>query len=192
VPSSHDHGPIDLARAGVAGFGEDVRIYPLTRLTQPERITAGSHVLVDDFVFLQGGQGLRIGSYVHIAAFASVTGGGEAAIGDFCGIASGARILTGSDRFDGSGLIGPTVPPQLRSVERCKTVLGAHAFVGANAVVHPGVSIGEGAIVGSGSVVLADVAPWTVNVGAPARPVGQRPSELILARARELGFASGD
>lgn len=184
-------GLIDIDRAGLCQAGEDVRIFEFSRLTEPERISIGSHVLVDDFVFLQGGEGLSIGSYVHIASFASVTGGGSATVGDFCGIASGARILTGSDRFDGSGLIGPTVPAQRRSVERSAVVLGNHAFVGANAVVHPGVSIGEGAIVGSGSVVLADVTPWTINVGAPCRVVGDRPSGVILAHARELGFESG-
>jgi acetyltransferase-like isoleucine patch superfamily enzyme len=185
-------GLIDITGAGLSAVGEDVRVFALTRLTEPERIGIGSHVLIDDFVFLQGGEGLLIGSYVHVAAFASVTGGGRASIGNFCGVASGARILTGSDRFDGSGLIGPTVPSERRSVERSHTVMEPHSFIGANAVVHPGVLIGEGAIVGSGSVVLADVKPWTINVGAPCRTVGDRPSELILAHARELGFGAGD
>jgi acetyltransferase-like isoleucine patch superfamily enzyme len=67
-------------------------------------------------------------------------------------------------------------------------VLGDHAFIGANAVVHPGVQIGEGAVVGSCSVVREDVAPWTINVGAPARAVGARRSDVILAHALELGF----
>jgi acetyltransferase-like isoleucine patch superfamily enzyme len=80
------------------------------------------------------------------------------------------------------------VPPERRAVERRETVIGKHAFVGANAVVHPGVNIGEGAIVGSGSVVLDDIAPWTVNVGAPTRVVGSRRSDVILGHARELGF----
>ena len=183
-------GLIDIRAAGLARAGEDVRIFELTRLTQAEHISVGDHVLVDDFVFLQGGAGLRIGSYVHIASFASITGGGSARVGDFCGIASGARILTGSDRFDGSGLIGPTVPARYRAVERADTTLEDHVFIGANAVVHPGLRIGQGAVIGSGSVVLEDIAPWTVNVGAPTRVVGTRRSELILAHARELGFSA--
>jgi galactoside O-acetyltransferase len=181
-------GVIDLNSLGLAAFGVDVRIYELTRLTEPERIRIGDHVLVDDFVFLQGGTGLRIGSYVHIASFASITGGGGAELGSFCGIASGARILTGSDRFDGSGLIGPTVPAEYRSVERSQTSIGEHAFVGANAVVLPGLRIGEGAIVGGGALVREDVAPWTVNVGTPTRVVGKRRSDVILAHAAALGF----
>jgi acetyltransferase-like isoleucine patch superfamily enzyme len=179
---------MDIRAAGLAQVGVDVRVFDLTRLTEVEQISVGDHVLIDDFVFLQGGTGLRIGSYVHIAAFASITGGGSATLGDFCGVASGARLLTGSDRFDGSGLIGPTVPARRRSVERSSSVLGDHAFIGANAVVHPGVRIGEGAIIGSCSVVLEDVAPWTINVGAPSRAVGTRRSDVILAHALQLGF----
>jgi acetyltransferase-like isoleucine patch superfamily enzyme len=179
---------IDLDGVELANVGTDVRIYELTRLTEPELIGIGDHVLVDDFVFLQGGTGLQIGSYVHIASFASITGGGSASVGNFCGIASGARILTGSDRFDGSGLIGPTVPPEYRSVERSETTLGDHSFVGANAVVLPGVRIGEGAIIGSCSLVREDIAPWTINVGAPTRLVGERQSDVILAHAAALGF----
>jgi acetyltransferase-like isoleucine patch superfamily enzyme len=179
---------IDIDAAGLSHAGENVRIYELTRLTEPRQITVGDHVLVDDFVFLQGGAGLRIGSYVHIASFASITGGGSAAIGDFCGIASGARILTGTDLFDGSGLIGPTVPAEYRSVERSHTGVGDHAFIGANAVVLPGVQIGEGAVIGSCAVVRENIEPWTVNVGTPTRVVGERRSDVILAHAAALGF----
>jgi galactoside O-acetyltransferase len=181
-------GLIDTSTAGLSRVGENVRIFELTRLTDAQQISLGDNVLIDDFVFLQGGAGLRIGSYVHIAAFASITGGGSATVGDFCGIASGARILTGTDRFDGSGLIGPTVPVERRSVERLSSMLGDHAFVGANAVVHPGVRVGEGAVIGSCSVVREDIAPWTINVGAPTRVVGTRRSDVILTHARELGF----
>lgn len=154
----------------------------------PERISIGDNVVVDDFVFLQGGVGLEIGSYVHVASFASVTGGGEGVIGNFCGVASGARILTGSDLADGSGLIGPSVPPEMRAVERMRTVLHEHAFVGANAVVLPGVTVGAGAVLAAGAVATRDLEPWTIYAGSPARPVKERPSETILAHARSLGF----
>ena len=49
------------------------------------------------------------------------------------------------------------------------------AFVGTNVTVHPGVTIGEGAVIGSNSLVLKDVEPWTINIGSPCKPIGQRP-----------------
>jgi acetyltransferase-like isoleucine patch superfamily enzyme len=180
-------GLIDISAVGFAAMGEDIRIFDLTRITAPEQITLGSHIVVDDFVFLQGGQGLEIGNYVHVASFASISGGGEGVVGAFAGIASGARVFTGTDLADGSGLIGPGVPYELRAIERTRTEIGEHAFVGANAVVLAGVTIGAGAVVGAGGVATEDIAPWTINVGCPARPVKSRPSETILDYARRLG-----
>jgi acetyltransferase-like isoleucine patch superfamily enzyme len=181
-------GLMDISAVGLSKAGENVRIFEFTRLTGAQQISVGDHVLVDDFVFLQGGTGLCIGSYVHIASFASITGGGLASVGNFSNLASGARILTGTERVDGSGLMGPTVPPERRSVERSSTILRDHVFVGANAVVLPGVRIGTGAVIGAGSVVREDIAPWTINVGAPTRVVGTRRSDVILAHALELGY----
>jgi galactoside O-acetyltransferase len=181
-------GLMDISAAGFAAAGEDIRIFDLTRITTPEQISLGSHIVVDDFVFLQGGQGLDIGDYVHIASFASISGGGKGVMGAFTGIASGARVFTGTDLADGSGLIGPGVPPELRAIERMRTELGRHVFICANAVVLAGVTIGAGAVVGAGGVVTQDLEPWTINVGCPARPVKDRPSKAILEHARSLGF----
>jgi acetyltransferase-like isoleucine patch superfamily enzyme len=181
-------GLIDTSAAGFAAVGQDVRIFDLTRITTPERISLGSHIVVDDFVFLQGGRSLKIGDYVHVASFASVSGGGEGVVGALSGIASGARVFTGTDLADGSGLIGPSVPSELRAIERGRTELGKHTFVCANAVVLAGVTIGTGAVVGAGGVVTEDIEPWTINVGCPARPVKNRPSKTILEYARSLGI----
>ena len=179
-------GALEPESLGLRAHGSRVTIFPLVRITQPGVITIGDDVIVDDFVFLQGGLGLEIGSHVHIASFSGITGGGRGIIGDFATISSGVRFLTGTDVPDGSGLVNSTVPADARPVRRETTRLEAHGFVGANAVVHPGVTIGEGAVVGSQSLVLADVEPWTINVGAPARAIRQRPREAILAAAERL------
>jgi acetyltransferase-like isoleucine patch superfamily enzyme len=171
----------DFAREGV-----DVRIFPGARLLGRERIAIGSHVVIDDFVFIGNHAELVLGSYVHVASHASITGGGVCRVGDFAGISSGARILTGTDDFGGSGLTGPTVPLEFRAVERGTVTIESHVVIGANAVVLPNVTVGEGAVVGAGSVVTRDLAPWFVYVGAPARPVKARRSDLILAQEREL------
>jgi acetyltransferase-like isoleucine patch superfamily enzyme len=176
----------DGSRFGFVSCGRDVTIYELVRVLAPERISVGSHVIVDDFVFLDGAGGLEIGSHVHIASFVSVVGGGPTTISDFAGLATGTRVITGTDAFDGSGLTGPTIPSRWRSVRREGVTIGRHAVVGANSVVLPGVTVGEGAIVGAGSVVTADIEPWTIAVGSPARPVKQRPREVIERYELEL------
>jgi galactoside O-acetyltransferase len=179
---------LDVTRLGLRAHGEDVRIYPSARLIGPESIAIGSHVVVDDFVMLQSGERLTIGNYVHLAAFVSIMGGGVATIGDFVGLAAGARVLTGTDVVDGSGLCGPAIPAEMRGVVRPGVEIEPLAFVGANSVVHPGVTIGEGAVIGSQSLVLTDIEPWTVNVGAPTRTIKVRPRERMLEYARRLGY----
>jgi acetyltransferase-like isoleucine patch superfamily enzyme len=166
--------------------GDDVRIYEWVRVLDPERISIGSHVIVDDFVFLDGGDGLSIGSYVHIAGFVSIVGGGEVVLEDFSGLSAGCRLVSGTDVADGSGLTNPTIPDPWRAVERSFVRLGRHALLGTNVIVHPGVTIGEGAVVGSNSLVTRDIEPWTVAVGSPARPVKERPRETMLRYEREL------
>ena len=94
--------------------------------------------------------------------------------------------MSGSDRFDGSGLTGPTIPERWRSVERRSIEVGRHAVLGTNVVVHPGVKIGDGTIVGSNSLVTRDLPPWTICVGTPAEPVGERPRETMLEYERAL------
>ena len=49
--------------------------------------------------------------------------------------------------------------------------IGDAAWIGFDAVILPGVTIGEGSVVGCRSVVAADVPPYTVAAGNPARVI---------------------
>lgn len=49
--------------------------------------------------------------------------------------------------------------------------VGRWAQIGIHATILPGCRVGEGAVVGAGAVVTRDVAPRSVVVGVPARPV---------------------
>lgn len=166
--------------------GEDVRIYEWVRVLHPERISVGSHVIVDDFVFLDGGESLTIGSHAHIASYVSIIGGGTVVLGDFVGLSAGVRLVSGSDIMDGSGLTGPTIPDRWRAVARGAISVGRHAVLATNVVVHPNVTIGDGTIVGSQSVVTKDLPPWSICVGAPARVVRERARDTIERYEREL------
>ncbi|MDO9355520.1 MAG: acyltransferase [Solirubrobacteraceae bacterium] len=173
-------------RFGFASCGRDVTIYELVRILGADAMHVGDHVIIDDFVFIDGRAGMTIGARVHIAGFVSIIGQGETVLGDFSFISAGSRLVTGTDAFDGSGLVGPSVPDDLRNVTRGRIEIGRHAGLGSNVVVHPDVVIGEGCVVGSGSVVTRSLPPWTVCVGSPARPVKDRPSERILALEADL------
>ena len=57
--------------------------------------------------------------------------------------------------------------------------IGDRAWIAWRAVILPGVTIGEGAVVAAGAVVSADVAPFTIVAGNPAREVGTRNRDLV-------------
>lgn len=175
--------PPAFQRAGVT-------IWPLAKIVRPERISFGSPVIIDDFVFLDGGAGTVIGSHVHIAVGAVLCGGGGLEIGDFANVASGARIYTGTDDVIG-GLVGPTIQSEFRSVTRARTGIGRHCQVLANAVIHAGVTLPEGVVVAPGSVVTKRAAEamgeWNVYGGAPATMLlGVRPMATVLAAESRL------
>ncbi|MCD2107720.1 MULTISPECIES: DapH/DapD/GlmU-related protein [Rhodococcus] len=65
--------------------------------------------------------------------------------------------------------VGDREPGARDSVE-----IGTDVWIGACSVILSGVTIGDGAVIGAGSVVTSDVESFSVNVGVPARKVGER------------------
>lgn len=91
-------------------------------------------------------------------------------IGDYVGWGPGAKLL-GSEH---TGL--PTDVPIIETDLDIRPVrIGDWADIGTNAVILPGVTIGKGAIVGAGAVVTADVEPFSIVAGVPARFLRWRP-----------------
>jgi len=170
-------------------IGKDVTIYPWTRIVRPEAITIGDSVIIDDFVFLDGGQEMRIGSFVHIAAHAAVMGGGTFIMENFAGLSGGVKVYTGSEDYGGAYLTNPSVPEPWRHPVRSHVIMRKHSLIGSGSVVLAGVEIGEGASVGALSLVNRDLEPWTVYGGVPVRPLKKRNRDRMLALEAELRLA---
>lgn len=172
--------------------GADVVVHEKARILDAQRIALGDSVIIDDFVFVMGGEETRIGSFVHLGAFTSIAGGGRLVMEDFAGLSGGVRLYTGNEDYGGGSLTNPAVPAPYRIPIRSFVHVGRHAIIGANAVILPGVTIGEGAVVGANSLVTKDCAPWTISVGSPARPLRERPRDRILDLERQLRAALYD
>ncbi|GAB2491362.1 CatB-related O-acetyltransferase [Streptosporangium sandarakinum] len=107
-------------------------------------------------------------------------------IGKYCAIASGTRFLmAGADHptmgvstFPFTMFGGEWAERTLDIItgmpSRGDTVVGNDVWFGYQATVMPGVTIGDGAVIAAGAVVTADVPPYTIVGGNPARAIRRR------------------
>ncbi len=131
------------------------------------------------------------GDYSYAAGDASII---YTEVGKFCSIASHVRINPGNHPMErvtqhhltyrrvqyGLGEADDLAFFEWRREHRCR--IGHDVWLGHGAVIMPGVAIGTGAVVGSGAVVTKDVAPYTVAVGVPARPIRTRFPSAVIER----------
>jgi acetyltransferase-like isoleucine patch superfamily enzyme len=164
--------PPDPAKFRAFGFGSV--LVPPVRVSSPELIEIGEQVRVLEGTWLSVERAvdgveplLRIGDRVRIGRNCLIACVGSVTIE--------ADVLTSDGVFIGDSYhdyrdpeapvaAQPMAPPR-------DVVIGRGAFLGVHSVVLPGVSVGANSYVGAGAVVTRDVAPRTVVVGNPARPV---------------------
>jgi len=157
-----------------AAYGDDVSIHDSAYVDEPAEIGAGtriwhfSHVLAGSRV----GRDCSIGQNVVI--------GPNVTVGDRCRIQNNVSVYEGVTLEDGV-FCGPScvftnvVNPRAevsRKDEFRSTRVGRGATIGANATIVCGHDIGEYAFIAAGAVVAADVPPFALMVGIPARRVG--------------------
>lgn len=136
------------------------------------------------------GAGVRVWHFCHVMRRAVLGEGSQLGQGCFVGegvrIGARVRVQNNVSLYEGVELeddvfVGPSVVftnvlnPRAhvsRRGEFRRTLVRAGASLGANATILPGVTLGSHCMVGAGSVVLADVRPFAVVVGTPAREIG--------------------
>ena len=74
------------------------------------------------------------------------------------------------------------------SSDATSTVVGNDVWFGFGSVVMPGVRNGDGAVIATGAVVTADVPPYTIVGGNPARPIRQRFDDADVVRLRRAAW----
>lgn len=127
-----------------------------------------------------------------------------AAVGKFCSIAAQVRINPGNHpswrasqaHFTyRANAYWPEETDETAFFEWRRShavAIGHDVWIGHGVVVLPGRSIGTGAIVGAGAIVTKDVAPYTVVVGNPARPVKPRFDRRVAERLHALAWWDWD
>jgi len=76
------------------------------------------------------------------------------------------------------------------AIDRPRTRLGPDVWIGTHVVVLPGVEVGAGAVIGAGSVVTADIAPYAIAYGSPARISRLRAPEALVERLLAVAWWS--
>lgn len=127
--------------------------------------------------------GYEIGEYTY-GAPKVVFPNGKLKIGKYCSFAWDVTIyLGGNHRLDWIALY--PFPgsrgkwPEVEGVDRYLTtrgdvIIGNDVWVGSDVIIMSGLTIGDGAVIGAGSVVTADVEPYAIVAGNPAKTLRKR------------------
>jgi acetyltransferase-like isoleucine patch superfamily enzyme len=152
-------------------------------LVESDEIGAGTRV----WAFAHVMRGARIGENCNVGDHAFVESG--AVVGNNVTLKNNVCIWMGVTLSD-DVFVGPNVAftndrhprsprmPQVaaryEAVERwlLPTVAERGVSIGANATIVPGVRLGRYSMIAAGAIVTADVPPFALMVGAPARQVG--------------------
>ncbi|MGZ4197771.1 MAG: acyltransferase [Solirubrobacteraceae bacterium] len=131
------------------------------------RLEIGAHTVFEPDVWLTapGAARIRIGGGTFLNIGVMVAALELVEIGDHCMFANGCFISDGSHRFD-----DPEKPvPWQGFTTKGPTRIGDNVWCGAHVVITSGVTVGERSVIGANSVVTADIPPFSIAAGAPAR-----------------------
>jgi acetyltransferase-like isoleucine patch superfamily enzyme len=91
-------------------------------------------------------------------------------VGDDAMIASGCRFIDHNH-----GFVNPGVPISQQEADSGSINIGIGAWLGSGVIILKGVTIGRGAIIAAGAVVVAEVGPYEIWGGVPAKKISLRP-----------------
>lgn len=133
------------------------------------RLQIGAHALLEPNVWITapGAARVRIGAGTFLNMGVMIAAQELVEIGEHCMLANGCFVSDSSHRYQ--DLDRPITWQGFES--KGPTRIGDNCWLGAHVVVTSGVTIGERCVIGANSVVTADLEPFSVAVGAPARTI---------------------
>ncbi len=166
------HGSGSFAPEQFRALGEDCVFEPGVLVFHPENISLGRNVYVGHYAILKGyyRNELRVGDQTWIGQQCFLHAAGGLTLGARVGVGPGVRIITSVHQEAGREL-----PVLFSPIEMAPVVIEDDADLGVGSVILPGVTVGRGAVVGAGAVVTADVPPYAVVAGVPAKVLRYRP-----------------
>lgn len=186
-------------------MGQNVKTYRNVIIRDSE---IGSNVVLGDDSFISGsiiGDNVvverrnmlfnsRIGSYCSVGVNGMIR---YAKIGKYCSIAWNSsiggtehhihRLTTSFFPFDKTyGIVDQNKLEDLELAYSKPVTVGNDVWIAAGTQVLRGVNVGDGAVLGGGTIVTKDVPPYEIWAGVPAKKIGQRFSDEIIAELMEI------
>lgn len=153
------------------------------------------NIVVGDFTYYADRNGADAFERNVLYHFEAI--GDKLVIGRFCSIAAGVRFLMNGanhrrDWFSNFPfhlfVQDPQDIPGAKVHHKGDTVIGNDVWIGNGSTFLPGVQVGDGAIVGANAVVTADVPPYAVVGGNPARVLRYRFDEKTIATLKSIAW----
>ena len=171
----------ELCTLGLQTYGSNVKISRYSRIYNPQSISIGNNVRIDDFCLLSAGNNpFVIEDNVHISAGVYIYGTSGFCIRSYSNISSGVKVFTVNDDYSGDYLVGATVPEEYRNVKKEPVTIDCYCVIGANSVVLPGCNLAQGVAIGANSFVNIPCKEWSIYAGTPIRYVKQRSNKMLV------------
>ena len=167
----------ELKQLGLKSYGDNILISKKASLYNPEKLSLGDNVRIDDYCILSGD--IKLGSYIHISAYCALYGKYGMEMKDFTGLSPRCTIFSASDDFSGDFLISPMTQEAHNHPIKGKVILEAYSQLGANTIVMPNIIIHEGVAVGAMSLVNKELESWFVYGGIPVKKIKPRNKGLL-------------
>ncbi|MEO6317252.1 MAG: acyltransferase [Acidimicrobiales bacterium] len=173
TPFIHPTADVDAS----ATLGPGTSVWNWTRVREGATLGAGTKL----------GQGVYVDRGVELGAGCKVQNG----VSVYAGVTCGDHVFLGPHVTFTNDLHPRATPGDDWTI--VPTVVEDHVSIGANATIVCGIVLGEGCMVGAGSVVTADVAPWALVVGSPARQIGwvDRAGRRVERSSQDGGATGG-
>lgn len=158
-------------------IGNNVLVSRKASIYNPEQMSIGDNVRIDDFCILSGK--IKLGDYIHISAYCALYGAMGIELGDFSGLSPGCKIFSASDDFSGESLVGPMLPDKFTNVTGGEIIIGRYVQVGAGSIIFPNLEIEEGAAIGAMSLITTTLKSWNIYTGIPAVFMKARSKKIL-------------
>lgn len=150
-------GPKDRIRIGASVI---CRGLLATERFHPGTIVIGENVYIGDNSVISSAEQIEIGAYTMLAHGVQI-------------FDNNSHPLDPAERMRDQLIAVGQAAGERPDIERAPIWIGERCWIGVNAIVLKGVRIGPASVVAAGSVVTADVPPYTLVGGNPARIIRQ-------------------